>query len=110
MRQALKTNDQRAWTPTSPMLLCAGHRDPAVLYLNTELMQNYWSSETTVSVLDIDSDVASGDPYENQKEGFAVAKALVELAGGDDEVLQAYHAGLVAPFCLSAAKQFFDGF
>ena len=110
MRQALKTNDQRAWTPTSPMLLCAGHRDPAVLYLNTELMQNYWSSETTVSVLDIDSDVTSGDPYENQKEGFAVAKALVELAGGDDEVLQAYHAGLVAPFCLSAAKQFFDGF
>ena len=110
MRQALKTNDQRAWTPTSPMLLCAGNRDPAVLYLNTELMQNYWSSETTVSVLDIDSDVASGDPYENQKEGFAVAKSLVELAGGDDEVLQAYHAGLVAPFCLSAAKQFFDGF
>ena len=110
MRQALKENDQRAWTPTSPMLLCAGHRDPAVLYLNTELMQNYWSSETTVSVLDIDSDVASGDPYENQKQGFAVAKALVEFAGGDDEVLQNYHAGLVAPFCLSAAKQFFDGF
>jgi len=110
MRQALKTNDQRAWTPTAPMLLCAGHRDPAVLFLNTQLMQSFWSSETTVSVLDIDSDVASGDPYENQKEGFAVAKALVELAGGDDEVLQAYHAGLVAPFCLSAAKQFFDGF
>jgi len=110
MRQALKTNDQRAWTPTAPMLLCAGHRDPAVLFLNTELMQGFWSSETTVSVLDIDSDVASGDPYENQKEGFAVAKALVELTGGDDEVLQAYHAGLVAPFCLSAAKQFFDAF
>ncbi len=110
MRQALKENDQRAWAPTSPMLLCGGHRDPAVLYLNTELMQNYWSSETTVSVLDIDSDVMSGDPYENQKEGFAVAKALVELAGGDDEVLLNYHAGLVAPFCLSASKQFFDGF
>ena len=30
--------------------------------------------------------------------------------GGDDEVLRAYHAGLVAPFCLSAARQFFDGF
>ncbi len=63
-RQALKTNDQRAWTPTSPMLLCAGNGDPAVLYLNTELMQNYWSSATTVTVLDIDSAVASGDPYE----------------------------------------------
>src|SRR6185295_19291685 len=67
MRQALKANDQRAWTPTSPMLLCAGHRDPAVLYLNTELMQNYWSSETTVSVLDIVFEVTSTDPSENQK-------------------------------------------
>ena len=108
-RQALKANDQRSWTPEAPTLLCAGNRDPAVLYLNTELMQNYWSSETSVSVLDIDSDVGSGDPYESQKEQFAAAKAVVELAGGDNEVLQLYHAGLVAPFCLSAAKSFFDG-
>jgi len=110
LRQSLKRNDQRAWTPSSPMLLCAGHRDPVVLFLNTELMQNYWTSTTEVSVLDIDSDVESGDPYEDQKVGFATAKALAEVAGGDDEVLSVYHAGLVAPFCLSAAKQFFDGF
>jgi len=109
-RQALKTNDQRAWTPTSPMLLCAGNADPAVLYLNTELMQNYWSSATTVSALDIDSSVTSGDPYEAQKEQFAVAKALVELTGGNTAVLENYHAGLVAPFCLSAVKSYFDGF
>ena len=49
LRQALKTNDQRAWTPESPMLLCAGNSDPTVLYLNTELMQNHWSSTTTVA-------------------------------------------------------------
>jgi len=109
-RQALKTNDQRAWTPTSPMLLCAGNADPAVLYLNTTLMQNYWSSATTVTVLDIDSDVESDDPYESQKEAFAVAKDLLELTGGDTEVLENYHAGLVAPFCLSAVKTYFDGF
>ncbi|HWM28106.1 MAG TPA: prolyl oligopeptidase family serine peptidase [Woeseiaceae bacterium] len=110
LRQALATNDQRAWTPTSPMLLCAGNSDPAVLYLNTELMQNFWSAETTVSVLDIDSDVASGDPFETQKLQFAAAKEVVELSGGDSEVLELYHAGLVAPFCLSAVKSYFDGF
>ena len=66
------------------MLLCAGNADPAVLYLNTELMQNYWSSATTVTVLDIDSAVASDDPYEAQKTQFAAAKGLVELIGGDD--------------------------
>ena len=110
LRQALKTNDQRTWTPTSPMLLCAGNADPAVLYLNTELMQNFWSSATTVTVLDIDSAVASDDPYEVQKAQFAAAKALLELIGGDTEVLENYHAGLVAPFCLSSVKSFFDGF
>ena len=109
LRQALKTNDQRVWTPESPMLLCAGNADPTVLYLNTELMQNHWSSTTTVAVLDIDSDVASDDPYESQKIQFAAAKELVELSGGDSEVLEIYHAGLVAPFCLSAVKSFFDG-
>jgi alpha/beta superfamily hydrolase len=109
LRQALKTNDQRAWTPTAPMLLCAGNADPNVLYLNTQLMQNFWSAATNVTVLDIDSAVASGDPYEAQKTQFAVAKELVELAGGDTEVLEKYHAGLVAPFCLSAVRSFFDG-
>ncbi len=109
-RQALKTNDQRAWTPTAPMLLCAGNGDPAVLYLTTELMQNYWSSTTAVTVLDIDSAVTSGDPFEAQKTAFSVAKELLELAGGDTEVLENYHAGLVAPFCLSAVKTYFDGF
>ena len=110
LRQALKTNDQRAWTPTAPMLLCAGNADPTVLYLNTALMQNFWSTTTTVTVLDIDSSVASGDPYEAQKTEFAAAKELVELSGGDTEVFEKYHAGLVAPFCLSAVKSFFDGF
>ena len=110
LRQALVTNDQRAWTPTSPMLLCAGHGDPAVLYLNTELMQNFWSAETTVTVLDIDSDVTSGDPFELQKLQFSAAKGILDLIGGDNEVLENYHAGLVAPFCLSAVRSFFGGF
>ena len=70
------------------MLLCAGNADPAVLYLNTELMQNYWSTATTVTVLDIDSAVASDDPYEAQKTQFAAAKGLIELIGGDTEVLE----------------------
>jgi acetyl esterase/lipase len=110
LRLALKANDQRSWIPDAPVLLCAGHGDPAVLYLNTELMQAHWASAGDVTVLDIDSDVESGDRYEDEKEGFAAVKALVELAGGDDDVLENYHAGLVAPFCLRAARRFFDGF
>ncbi len=109
LRVALKANDQRDWTPQSPVLLCAGHGDPAVLYLNTELMADYWASAVSVTVLDIDSPVESDDPFETQKLQFAAAKEIVELAGGDTEVLELYHAGLVAPFCLSAVRSFFDG-
>jgi hypothetical protein len=108
LRRALKTNDQRAWTPTSPMLLCAGSGDPTVLFLNTELMQNFWSDESTVTVVDIDSGTGSDDPFEAQKTQFAIARELVQASGGDTEVLEKYHAGLVAPFCLSAVKSFFD--
>lgn len=121
LRQDLKTNDLRNWSPQAPVLLCAGDQDPTVFYLNTQLMQQYWSANapaSAVTVLDVDSPVASGDPYGNLKNEFAAAKALVaanSVAGGAKDggalaVLQAYHAGLVPPVCLSAVKSFFDGF
>jgi poly(3-hydroxybutyrate) depolymerase len=119
LRRALKQNDLRNWTPSVPMLLCAGSQDPTVLYLNTQLMQDYWSLNaptTNVTVLNVDASPDSGDPYENLKLGFQTAKDLVRSTaviggasdGGDDAVFSAYHAALVPPFCLSAVKSFFD--
>lgn len=73
----------------------------------------------SVSVLDVDGAVSSADPYATLKKAFAAAKALVAANavlgggakdGGASAVLQAYHAGLVPPVCLSAVKSFFDGF
>ena len=118
-RQALKTNDLRNWTPTAPMLLCAGNSDPVVFYLNTQLMQGYWAAAGTnppVTVLDIDSSKTDGDPYADLKTGFATFKDAIAAAavvggatdGGAQAVLEAYHATLVAPFCLAAAKSKFD--
>jgi alpha/beta superfamily hydrolase len=109
LRQDLKTNDLRNWTPTSPVLLCAGGSDPTVFYMNTALMRDYWGanppSGVAISVLDVESIKA-----------FAAAKDAVRLAavlagatdGGDLAVLDAYHAGLVPPFCFDAVKTFFD--
>lgn len=111
LRQALKTNDLRNWTPKAPLLLCAGDNDPTVFYLNTRLIQDYWSSHAPnapVTVLDIDSAAGSGDPYGDYKNAFAVAKGLVQLNGGAKGVLEAYHATLVPPFCLAAVRAFFD--
>ena len=121
LRQDLKTNDLRNWAPTAPVLLCGGENDPTSFFLNTRLMQNYWTNINpptgagTFTVLDVDSSPASGDPYTDVKNGFAAAKALIAAragggSAGDLAVLEHYHAGLVPPFCLSAVKSFFDAF
>jgi poly(3-hydroxybutyrate) depolymerase len=118
-RQALKLNDLRTWSPTAPVLLCAGGGDPTVFYFNTQLMQNYWTAVAPAapfSVLNVDSSPGATDPYADLKSAFAVAVELVRadaLVGGakdngDGAVLAAYHATLVPPFCLSAARSFFD--
>ena len=119
LRRALKTNDLRNWSPSVPVLLCGGNLDPTVFFLNTQLMEAFWTTNVpagAVTVLDIDSAILSGDPYSDLKTKFGVAKDAVRAAavlggatdGGDQAVLDAYHAGLVPPFCVSAVKSFFD--
>jgi predicted esterase len=119
LRVALKTNDLRTWAPTAPVLLCGGNQDPTVFFFDTTYMQNYWTASapaTVFAVLDVDSAATSGDPYGDLKSGFAAAVAALRVSavlggatdGGDAEVLANYHAGLVPPFCLSAAKTYFD--
>ena len=109
LRKAFKANDLRNWLPTSPVQLCAGHDDPTVLYMNTQLIQSYWSASgvtAAIGVLDVD-DSSFSQPYANLKVGFAAAKAAVAV-DGEDAVHEAYHASLVAPFCLAATRSFFD--
>jgi hypothetical protein len=118
-RRALRNNDLRNWTPTAPVLLCGGDVDPLVFWLNTELMQRYWSSyappTAPISVLDLESAASNNDPYANLKKEFAIAKELVAATavahgatdGGALAVAEAYHTILVAPFCFAAVKSFF---
>jgi alpha/beta superfamily hydrolase len=120
LRQDLKTNDLRDWSPSAPTLLCGGDEDPDVFFFNTQLMQAYWAKNppsAPASAVDIGSSPASNDPYADEKIGFAAAVAAIEVAavaagatdGGHAAVLSHYHAQLVPPFCLAAAKSFFDG-
>lgn len=119
LREALALNDLRNWAPTAPTLLCGGNGDPIVFWLNTQLIQNYWSARrpavTSFSVLDIDSPATAADPYGALKGDFAFARRAVALTavaqgatdGGAAAVFEAYHATLVAPFCLAAVRAFF---
>lgn len=121
LRVAFKANDLRNWSPISPMLLCAGHDDPTVLYMNTELMQRYWTGAgvtASIRVLDVDDDPSLGDDDATIKLGFNTAKESIRVAaiaggatdGGALAVADAYHSSLVPPFCLAAVQSFFDGF
>ncbi len=117
-RQDLKMNDLRTWVPTAPVLLCGGNQDPTSFFFDTTLMQNYWTANggSNFAVLDVDSAVTANDPYAAEKNGFATAEALLRVAavaggatdGGEAEVFDNYHAGLVPPFCITAARSFFD--
>lgn len=117
MRKALKDNDLRNWTPSSPVLLCGGNADPTVFYgLNTTAMQALWTAPSPlapaagmVAVLDVDSaSGGSGDPFAAVKAGFAQAKTATAIAGGASAVVQTYHGALVPPFCAAAARGFFQ--
>ena len=90
-----------------------------MFYLNTQLMQDYWTASAptaSVTVVNVDSGPADGDPYATQKNAFQAAKDLVRTTaviggatdGGDAAVFDAYHAALVPPACLSTVKSFFD--
>lgn len=113
LRVAFKANDLRNWSPTSPVLLCGGHDDPTVLYMNTNLMQRYWTNAgvtAEIRVLDVDEDPSLGDDEATLKLAFNTAKESLAATGGAAAVAEAYHSTLVPPFCLAATQSFFDGF
>jgi hypothetical protein len=119
-RQALKLNDLRSWTPVARTMLCGGDQDPEVYFQNTQLMQDYWTAyapaTTPISVLDLDSGTPSAGVDGSLQSDFQVAKQAVAVAavlqgatdGGATAVFEAYHATLVAPFCLAAVINFFN--
>jgi poly(3-hydroxybutyrate) depolymerase len=119
LRRALKQNDLRTWIPAAPILLCGGNADPTVYWFNTQLMQGYWAARAPspgpVIVLDLDSTATGGEPYADLKSQFALAKQIAAATavaqgasdGGASAVADAYHAGLVPPFCLAAVRSFF---
>jgi hypothetical protein len=112
LRPDLAITDLRDWTPQAPTLLCGGHDDPTVFWLNSQLMQSYWAQHASgapVTVLDVDAASAgSSDPYDDLKYRFGIAKSLVETTQGHEAMFELYHAGLVAPFCLEATQEFFE--
>jgi predicted esterase len=109
LRKWLVRNDLRSYMPSAPTMLCGGHADPVVPFFNATSAASYFSARgSNITLLDIDDTPGLDDPYRSAKAGFVAAKALLRAASGDDAVSSAYHAGLVAPFCMAATRDYFQ--
>jgi predicted esterase len=112
LRQWLVKNDLRSYTPAAPTLLCGGHDDPTVPYFNTQAASAYFRALAgkggAITELDIDDTPSLNDPFRTAKAGFVAAKAILRAASGGDSVASSYHAGLVAPFCMAATRDYFQ--
>jgi acetyl esterase/lipase len=109
LRKWLVHNDLRSYTPSVPTLLCGGHDDPTVPYMNTAATAAYFGAHgASVTELDIDGLPGPNDPFGTAKAGFMAAKALLRVAAGGESVASSYHAGLVAPFCMAATRSYFQ--
>ncbi len=118
LRKLLLKNDLRTYLPSVPMLLCGGHNDPTVPFYNTDAAYAYFNAKgmapALLNVLDLESASALLGDYRDPVLAFGAAKlALIAQAARNGEntaqaVASNYHAGLVAPFCLMAARTFFQ--
>jgi len=124
-RQKLVLNDLRSWSPTAPVLMCGGAKDPVVFFpVNTVVMENFWTlvakvPAQLVPVLDLEA-APLGNPnnplsaFDPLKVAFAQTEAAIFTgagggAAGQSAVVQSYHT-TVAPFCSAAARGFFSQF
>jgi len=123
LRQAFYKNDLRngGWTPSSPTLLCGGDEDPTVFFsVNTGTMAAFWSSLVQaglITVLDV-SAVPSGN-FAAVQTGFQASQAAelayyqtaagggLSLTQAEQMIVENYHTS-VAPFCVAAARAFFN--
>src|SRR5471032_1267295 len=118
LRQWLVKNDLRNYLPSVPLLLCGGKDDPVVSFTNADATNAYFVAQgkaaNTLTELNIDG--TSLGPYSSEQLAFLAAKLAVQTAAklqgndGDAAVQASYHAGLVAPFCLRSARDFFKTF
>ncbi|MBA5606902.1 alpha/beta fold hydrolase [Duganella sp. FT3S] len=116
LRKWLVKNDLRGYVPAVPVLLCGGAQDPVVPFQNATATADYFKahgmSSPGLTLLDLESGIIV-DQYGSTRLAFETAKALLRAASGggaagDQAVRDSYHAGLVAPFCMRATRDFFQ--
>jgi pimeloyl-ACP methyl ester carboxylesterase len=113
LRKWMLKNDLRTYRPQSPLLLCGGAGDPAVPFANATAAAAYFTSQGAAPTL-LDLEAQADDEFAPLRQGFARVLNEARRSAADDHkspedaVLDRYHSRYAAPFCLLAARQFFN--
>jgi len=112
---AAAKNDLLSFTPTRPLAMCYGAQDPTVFGSNTTDAARAFAihgAQGIYKTFNLEDPVTVGPTLAG---AFAQAKAATAAdpnapgANAAEKVLQAYHGGLVPPFCNVAIRTFFQG-
>jgi alpha-beta hydrolase superfamily lysophospholipase len=112
---AAKNDLTTGWTPNRPVAMCLGAQDPTVFGTNTSDAATAFASRGAgplLKVFDVEDAATVGAALAG---GFAAAKAATAAdpnapgASPAEKVVQAYHGGLVPPFCNLATRAYFQG-
>jgi predicted esterase len=111
---AAAKNDLTSWVPNRPVSMCAGAADPTVFATNTSDAAAAFAKAGAgplVTVFDVENAATVGAQVAG---AFAAAKTATAAdpnapgANAAEKVLQAYHGGLVPPFCNVVVRGYFQ--
>jgi alpha-beta hydrolase superfamily lysophospholipase len=112
---AAKNDLSQTYTPNRPVAMCMGAADPTVFATNTSEAAAAFSARGVaplVKVFNVEEATTVGAAVAG---GFAAAKAATAAdpnapgASPAEKVVQAYHGGLVPPFCNVVIRGYFQG-
>ncbi len=130
LRQDIKANDLRNYTPSMPLLMCGGHGDPEVFWNQgagamTAVLRSKIATDPHLRFATLDLDTSSGSAGTYFQHGLGAARSdallpvarrlqqaftayqhAVDTARGPQVAMEAYHTD-AAPYCMVAARAFF---
>lgn len=111
---AAAKNDLTGWTPTRPVAMCMGAADPTVFATNTSVAATEFGKRgvsALVRVFDLENAATVGAATAaafQQAKAATAADPNAPGASPAEKVVQAYHGGLVPPFCNAVIRGYFQ--
>ncbi len=112
--QAAAKNDLTGWVPNRPVGMCMGAADPTVFASNTADAATAFTragAGALVKVFNLEDAATVGPTVAGAFAGAKAATAADPNASGSspaEKVVQAYHGGLVPPFCNVVVRGYFQ--